>query len=679
MEYLSRRNIRAASLALLLFLYPVVALSYLSINYTETIHRITMRQSFDVSLFGSIEADSLAAIGFGLFFLALNSRLNVSKVAFALLFVAAISALFTASTSLILGALAILPAIIALLITAAVADRKKPLRTGAVRLPLDGKRVAAMFLGIVIIIEAGALARWISYPFIPGEIYADISWKFAELESALFHTLGLLSPVFLVLLAFSFLYRWYILDGLKKIAKAVAPQKHPAIVSQSAKPVERKPKVVDTAVRSKSPSLVMTYASTNSLTSTHLHRGLLAMALAVAPLLMIYPHLPGINPGGEGVSTDEQYYTEWMSLLRESISASDGSLTQILVSAFSINDGDRPLTLLAILAISNLANVPDLMVIRFLPVALAPALVASNYFLLRRTLSAKQFGANRVKVFAAIGAVLAIFSPQIVVGEYAGLLANWIALTVAYLAFYLTIRGWESTDRTNTLVSFGALFAILLATMLIHLYTWAHLLAVIVLFAGLGYILSRSTVAEPKIKILLMISVVLASFAVDYGRSMYFGTPAAAEGDSALASNMEAHDPASRWDRLYVTLGSYVGGFLSNPAIFLLALVWIVRSKSSGLSILMLSMIFMLSVPFAIGSVEFQTRVLYNTPIHIAAVMALMWTGSKLGRQNEDKYLQKLLIVGMIFVMATYALRAMANLPLELPDGYQLERDFLLS
>ena len=176
-----------------------------------------------------------------------------------------------------------------------------------------------------------------------------------------------------------------------------------------------------------------------------------------------------------------------------------------------------------------------------------------------------------------------------------------------------------------------------------------------------------------------MISVVLASFAVDYGRSMYFGTPAAAEGDSALASNMEAHDPASRWDRLYVTLGSYVGGFLSNPAIFLLALVWIVRSKSSGLSILMLSMIFMLSVPFAIGSVEFQTRVLYNTPIHIAAVMALMWTGSKLGRQNEDKYLQKLLIVGMIFVMATYALRAMANLPLELPDGYQLERDFLLS
>ena len=59
--------------------------------------------------------------------------------------------------------------------------------------------------------------------------------------------------------------------------------------------------------------------------------------------------------------------------------------------------------------------------------------------------------------------------------------------------------------------------------------------------------------------------------------------------------------------------------------------------------------------------------------------MALMWTGGRLGRTSDDKTLQKLLIVGVIFVMATFALRAMANLPLVLPEGYELERDFLLS
>ena len=679
MEYLSRRNLRAASLALLCFLYPIVALSFFEIKYTETINRITMSQTFDISLFGSVEADSLAVIGFGLLFLALTSRLKVSKVIFGLLFAASLSAFFTGEKALIAGSLAILPTIVGLLLTAAVADRMRPLRSGAKRLPFEGKRVAAAFLVIVIIIEAAALARWIAYPIIPSEIYSDVSWKFAELESALFHSLGLLSPVFVVLLAFSFLYRWYILDGLKRIGNAIVPARKDANLKQeTVGPAEARSRVAETLVSTKSSSLVVTYAETNTLTSKSLHRGLLALALVVAPLLMIYPHLPGINPGGEGVSTDEQYYTRWMSLFRASIGG-DGSLAQILSTAFTINNGDRPLTLLAILAISNLSNVPDLIVIRFLPVVLAPALVAANYFLLRKTLSARQFGPNRVKVFAAIGSVLAIFSPQIVVGEYAGLLANWIALTVAYFAFYLMIRGWESADRRNMYVSFGALFAILLVTMLIHLYTWAHLLAVCVLFAGLSFLLFRKSVSDPKIKALLMIAIVAASFSIDYGRSLYFSTPAAAEGDSALASNIEARDPSSRWDRLYVTLGSYVGGFLSNPTLFLLALVWIVRSKSSGLSILMLSMIFMLSVPVAIGSVEFQTRVLYNTPIHIAAVMALMWTGGRLGRTSDDKTLQKLLIVGVIFVMATFALRAMANLPLVLPEGYELERDFLLS
>jgi hypothetical protein len=436
--------------------------------------------------------------------------------------------------------------------------------------------------------------------------------------------------------------------------------------------------VIETPVHGRSSSLVVSQTAATNLTSKHLHRGLLAIALVVAPLLMIYPHLPGINPGGEGVSTDEQYYTKWMSQFRATIVGGDGSWAEIIGHAFTINNGDRPLTLLAILTLSNLANVPDLMVIRFLPVVLAPALVGANYFLLRRTLSAKQFGPARVKVFAAIGAMLAIFSPQVVVGEYAGLLANWIALTVAYFVFYLMIKGWESVERKRIYVSIGALFAILLLTMLIHLYTWAHLLAMIVVFAGLSYLLSRKTVQDSKLKAMLMLAVVATSFSIDYGRSLYLGTPAAAQDNSALASNIEAHDPSSKWDRLYFTLTANVGGFLSNPALLLLGLVWLVKERSSGLSVLMLSMIFMLAAPVTIGSVEFQTRVLHNTPTHIAALMALMWTGSGLNRQRDDKSVQKLLILVIILVMATFALRAMANLPLVLPEGFELERTVLL-
>jgi hypothetical protein len=94
---------------------------------------------------------------------------------------------------------------------------------------------------------------------------------------------------------------------------------------------------------------------------------------------------------------------------------------------------------------------------------------------------------------------------------------------------------------------------------------------------------------------------------------------------------------------------------------------------------MLLSLIFMLAVPVSLGSVEFQTRVLHNTPIHLAALMALVWTGGQLGRLNEDKNLQKILIIGLLLLMATSSVRAMANLPLELPEGVQLDRQFFLT
>jgi hypothetical protein len=641
-----------------------------------------VRQAFDVSLFGSIEIDSLVAIGLGLLFLALSSRLKVSKVAFSLLFAAALGSYFFSQSQVVLGALAIMPAISALLIAGAIADRKKPMQSGAKRLPFDGKRVAAMFLGIVIIIEVGALARWIAYPFYPSELYSDLSWKFAELESALFHSLGMLSPVFVVLLAFSFLYRWWILDGLRKVARAMGLVSKDAVKSENVAPKrpETPPKkVIETPVHGKGSSLIVTQTAATTLTSKHLHRGLLALAMVVAPLLMVYPHLPGINPGGEGVSTDEKYYTNWMIELRTRLNDTNGTWIDIFSEAFTIANGTRPLALLAILTIATITGITDLLVIRFMPVVLAPALVAVNYFLLRNTLNINQFGINRVRVFAAIGAVLAIFSPQIVVGEYAGLLANWMAIIIAYLAFYLIIRIWEARSFNRSAMLFAILFMALVLTMTVHVYTWTHVLVVIVLFAGLSYVLSRSSVYHPKMKLMLLMAAVLGTFALDYVKSSYFSTPFAAESDSPLASNIQAHDTSGKWDRLQHTMSAYVGGFLSNPALFLLGLVWVIRARSSGLSILMLSMLFIFAVPAAIGSVEFQTRVIYNTPIHIAATLALMWTGGTLPRNAHDKNLQKLLIVGTILISATFALRAMASLALQLPPGYELETDFLLT
>ena len=677
-DWFSVRNIKAASLALLLFVYPILVLSTNSVRYTETIHRITVGQSFDQTLFGSQLADSLAALGFLLLFVGLAFRSNLVKLSLTAIFAGGI-ALFVTGSDLLLGVgIATLPVLVATLGTVTVARRSRQRNESPPLERADIQRVIGAFLIIIIILEIGALARWTTYPLYPTEIYGDPSWRFAELESALFHSLGLLSPFLVVLVGFSFFYKWFILDVLKKIGRALRgnnnlpPSNIASVSSERTKTIHNdKTNNVQweysAGVAESEAPVVATYApKSSSITVRNVHWMILSAALIIAPLLAMYPHLPGINPGGSGVSTDEQYYVNWMSKLR----TESGIWSDAIPNSFTINHGDRPLTLLLILSISNLTGSPDLLVVRYLPVALAPLIVLANYLLLRYSL--KSSDEMKIKLYASIGAIFAVFSPQIVVGEYAGFLANWIALVMVYFALYFLIRGWETNNRNHAIHSFGILFALLVLIMLTHLYTWTHFLAVMLLFGAMSFVFARKSVAAPKIKILLLLIVVGTTFSIDYAKSSYFSTPAATASDSAIATNIMPQDTNTRWDRLFFTMSSYVGGFLSNPALLLLAVIWIIKADlSKGLERLLISMFFISALPIAVGSVEFQTRVLYNIPFQIPALLALY--GAKFRSRTSH-----ILLIAIVLSFATYAVSAVANLYLQLPEGYVLENQFLL-
>ena len=672
------RNIKAVSLALLLFVYPILVLSTNSVRYTETIHRITVGQSFDQTLFGSQLADSLAALGFLLLFMGLAFRSNLVKLSLTAIFAGGIALFVTGSDLLLAVGIATLPALVATLVTVTVARRSRQRNESSSPLErADIKRVIGAFLVIIVILEIGALARWTTYPLYPTEIYGDPSWRFAELESALFHSLGLLSPFLVVLIGFSFFYKWFILDVLKKIGRTIRGDNNLPGKTEPVSSERTKTNRIDTTntarweysdggAESEAP-VVATYApKSSSITVRNVHWMILSAALIIAPLLAMYPHLPGINPEGSGVSTDEQYYVNWMSKLR----AESGTWSDVVANSFTINKGDRPLTLLLILAISNLTGSPDLLVVRYLPAALAPLIVLANYLLLRYSLKSKDD--MKIKVYASIGAIFAVFSPQIVVGEYAGFLANWIALVMVYFALYFLIRGWETNNRNHAIHSFGILFVLLLLIMLTHLYTWTHFLAVMLLFGGMSFVFARKSVAAPKIKILLLLIVVGTMFPMDYAKSSYFSTPAATASDSAIATNIMPQDTNTRWDRLFFTMSSYVGGFLSNPALLLLAVIWMLKADlSKGLERLLISMFFISALPIAVGSVEFQTRVLYNIPFQIPALLALY--GTKFRSRTS-----LILLIAIVLSFATYAVSAMANLYLQLPEGYVLENQFLL-
>jgi hypothetical protein len=420
----------------------------------------------------------------------------------------------------------------------------------------------------------------------------------------------------------------------------------------------------------RSSTLMASQVMRKKVSTQYLDLLILAVALIVSPLLLIYPHLPGVNPTGMGVSVDEMYYVRWMSELRSDVGT---SWIDVIGRAFTVNEGDRPFTLLLVLTIANLTSTPDLQVIRFLTVALAPMLVAASYVLIRYSRMLQNH--KDLRIYASLGALFAAFSPQVVVGEYAGLLANWLAIIPAFFGILVLVRLWDSNSYRRMAGLLISLFVILTLVMVIHLYTWAHLVAMILLFAALSFIFSRKTVFMPKTKTILLLALVITTVVVEYGRSSYFSTLPLTDSESVVTRNVLGRtESRPLWERLDFTLTAYVGGFLSNPVLFLLALFWCIKGNfSRGIDRALLCMLFLMSMPILIGSVEFQTRILYNTPIFIAAALAMYYLPS--GMDGRNRWL---FVIAVCSVFATYSLRAMANMYLVLPEGVGIDRPFLL-
>ena len=327
--------------------------------------------------------------------------------------------------------------------------------------------------------------------------------------------------------------------------------------------------------------------------------------------LALIPHLSTLNKDNQQIGSDSETYVEWMTQLQQS-----KNLQDFLKSAFiDLIAGDRPLTLIFLFLLTTIINAPMLDTIEYLPVILGPALVLVIYFLTRELTSNET-----ASMFAAFLTGLGYF--QISVGIYAGFYANWIALLVGYSSLIFFFRFL----RTSSKISLSLFFALLVATLFSHAYTWSVIIIVMTIFLGVSFLLN----SYPRKRTIVLLLVVLSSVGVDVVKTTMvesFGSKGGVKLVLDIAqSKVGLKALGLVWDTLIDATQLHYGGIFCNFIVLALVIYWLIRSNLRIHFNMFITVFLMIGIPpLFFGDWIVQSRVFYNIPFQIPAAIALTY------------------------------------------------------
>jgi hypothetical protein len=494
-------------------------------------------------------------------------------------------------------------------------------------------------------VEILSLFSWIIYPAFPSRIYSGTwQWYGAELEAKLFHAFGYLSPILIVLLIFSF--------GLK-----------PALASlKQWQGQDKKEKTTSLnegrSSNFASPILTIPSDRQDYSVSRKIRLTFLSISIFLAVALSIYPYLPSINRDFQSLSVDAPYYVNQINLIKNHGLFAENSPINL--------SNERALSILVFYGIATLVNQPTTNVVAFLPIFIGTLTVFSTYFLVRHA-----FGSNSIVVL--IAPLLAALSSQFIVGIYGGFFSNMLALPISFAAILFFLRYLDSRKWPD----FALFTALMMLTMLAHLYTWVFLVATMTIATGILLFMQLRTEkanSSNKNAIRLYLPVILAiasSVLVLLSIGLLIKGTSGLENITNLTSSRLSGDYfAEKWFNISYTFKLYLGGFLTNSAMILLALVWALKADyKNTFNVVLLSSMFLASFFFFFGDAVTQSRIFYEIPLQIPAAIVLAGIA-----RGGDGYLSfassmtRLAIVILILLhLANYALRSLANFYLILP------------
>ena len=350
--------------------------------------------------------------------------------------------------------------------------------------------------------------------------------------------------------------------------------------------------------------------------------GFLVLAMILSIVLVLIPQHPSINKDNQDIGVDTDYYVSWIGELAKSKSVSDFAYQAFVVQG---NNGDRPLSLIFMFLVYQVADGNLSEVIEHLPLILGPGIVLAFYFL---TLEL-----TRNEKIALIAAFLGAVSLHTLAGIYAGFYANWLALIVGYISIVFLFRYLRSGCLSDMVV-FSTL---LIGVLFFHIYTWTVLTAVAAVFllAMLLVVIwkKRKNINTDftKRRIIWLLLVILVSIVVDITKVLLTGSSGGLEQDIEVAQRSLGIEQFNlRWLILNTTMHHSMGGVFSNFIILILGLLWVLKSNMREPSTVFL-MIFLSAglVPLFFGSWSIQARVFYDMPFEIPAAIALYYISSR--------------------------------------------------
>ena len=366
---------------------------------------------------------------------------------------------------------------------------------------------------------------------------------------------------------------------------------------------------------------------------------LLFMLLSL--VIALIPHQPQINPNGQQIGVDTDYYVNWINALNH---ASD--YRDFFHQAFVVQShGDKPLVLIFLFTITKFLNIADShFIVEHVPLILGPLLVLVVFYLTHE-MTSKNNQALLASFFTSI-------SFQVMVGIYAGFYANWFALIIGYLSFVFLLRSLKNSRRKQNLTVFSVLIIVLLFT---HIHTWSIIVAVM----SVLLIVLMKEKQYSKYRISLLLVILLSSIVLDVVITSMTGSLAGIEKDIefAKATGTGIEQFAVRWSNLTRSVYSFLGGQFSNFIILSLGLCWAFQSNTRDISSKFL-MIFMSVglIAFLVGDYRVQARIFYDIPFQISAAIAL----SSLWKSGRGR----LITVPVCIWLVSLAIRAVSNFPL---------------